>query len=347
MDREHIKTYPLLLPLAWLYGLAVFIRNKLFDIGILPERSFPLPVISVGNITVGGTGKTPHTEYLIRLLSGRYQVAVLSRGYKRKSHGFLLAGSRTTMQQIGDEPYQMKQKYPYIHMAVDADRCHGIEKLMQPVVTPPADVILLDDAYQHRYVQPDINILLIDYSRPIYKDCLLPAGKLREQASGVSRADIIIITKCPHDITPQERQDIAHSLRLRAYQKLFFTTLRYKSPMPAFSTAPLLVTGIASPRPLVEHLRRFYPDMQHMAFADHHLFTPEDIEEIKRRAEGRPIVTTEKDSARLSALPHTVIPIEIEFLNGEAEQFNKIIKEYVHENSRNGSLHKGKNANKS
>ena len=346
MEGEHIKTYPLLLPLAWIYGLVVFIRNLLFDIGILPQRSYDVPVINIGNITVGGTGKTPHTEYLIRLLETHWQVAVLSRGYKRKTKGFQLADADTDMQQIGDEPYQMKQKFPHIHMAVDGNRCRGIAKLMQASVMPPVDVILLDDAYQHRYVRPDINILLIDYNRPIYMDHLMPAGRLREQTSGTSRADIIIITKCPRRITPIEKRGIERTLALKSYQKVFFTTLRYQQSMPSFERAPLLVTGIASGKQMADDMRQYYPDLTLLAFPDHHYFSRKEIADIEMQAAGRPIITTEKDSPRLSSLPHTVIPVEVEFLGDDAERFNKIIKDYVHKNSRNSSLHKGKNGDK-
>ena len=176
MEGDHIKINYWLLPLSWLYGLVVSIRNLMFDVGMLKSKTFPLPVICVGNITVGGTGKTPHTEYLIRLLSEKHQVAVLSRGYKRQSEGYVLATPTTSMTDIGDEPYQMKHKFPQIHMAVDKDRCHGIEELMKKEVQPSTDVVILDDAYQHRYVKAGLNILLMDYHRLIYLDKLLPAG---------------------------------------------------------------------------------------------------------------------------------------------------------------------------
>lgn len=211
------------MPLAWLYGLGVRTRNMLFDLGVLPSRSFGLPVICIGNITVGGTGKTPHTEYLIRLLAKRKRVVVLSRGYKRKSHGFIIASDNATAEEIGDEPCQMKRKFPGIEVAVDADRCHGIDMLTAPERTAKPDVILLDDAYQHRYVKAGLNILLMDFHRVTYKDRLLPAGRLREPHSGISRADIIIVTKCPKTITDKQIDDIATSLNLSDNQKLFFT----------------------------------------------------------------------------------------------------------------------------
>lgn len=341
MAAYYIKTYPLLRPLAWIYGLVVFIRNLLFDMGVLKQKSFPVPVISVGNITVGGTGKTPHTEYLIRLLSQQYQVAVLSRGYKRESKGFVLATLQSTQREIGDEPYQMKHKFPKIHMAVDANRKKGITELLESSVQPPVDVILLDDAFQHRYVHPDINILLIDYNRFITHDHLLPEGRLREQVSGLYRADIIIITKCPTDITPVERNGLERELNTLYHQQVFFTTMSYPILMPQFERPPLLVTGIASPRHMEETLRHFYPQLELMSFPDHHTFTDADIAAIKKRAAGRQIITTEKDSTRLSALPYVVIPIEVTFLGKGEEKFNKIILDYVRKNPRNSSLHQG------
>ena len=219
MEGDFIKIHKWLYPIAALYGIGVNIRNQLFDWHILPSRSFNVPIISIGNITVGGTGKTPHTEYLIKLLESEFQVGVLSRGYKRKSKGFVLATSETPMNQIGDEPYQIKQKFPHIHVAVDADRCHGIDKLCAPEMTPEVEVILLDDAYQHRYVNPGINILLVDYHRMISEDYLLPAGRLREPERGKSRANIVIVTKCPRDIKPMDYRIISKQIDLYPYQK--------------------------------------------------------------------------------------------------------------------------------
>lgn len=329
----------MLLPLAWIYGVIVAIRNLLFDMGVLKQKSYDIPVIGIGNITVGGTGKTPHTEYLIKLLQKDYQVAVLSRGYKRKSKGFVLANKLSTMEEIGDEPLQMKTKFPDIHVAVDANRRNGISRLLSDDVKPAVDVILMDDSFQHRYVLPDINILLVNYNRLITRDYLLPAGRLRETIMGKERADIVIVTKCPADITPVERNGIERELALRYHQKIFFTTMSYPILMPQFKEAPLLVTGIASPHHMEEDLRKFYPGLELMAFPDHHAFSDADIEAIKKRAAGRHIITTEKDSTRLKSLPHTVIPIEVEFIAKEEEKFNKIILDHVRQNTRNSRLH--------
>lgn len=331
MEGDHIKINYWLLPLSWLYGLVVSIRNLMFDVGMLKSKTFPLPVICVGNITVGGTGKTPHTEYLIRLLSKDHQVAVLSRGYKRKSEGYVLTTKDTPMAEIGDEPYQMKQKYPQIHMAVDKDRCHGIEQLMQKTVKPQSDVVILDDAYQHRYVKAGLNILLMDYHRLIHLDKLLPAGRLREPMSGSQRADIVIITKCPRDIKLMDRIGIERSINLKNWQKIFFTTYKYPDQMEGLGENPLLVTGIASPQQMVYDLQKIVPTFELMSFPDHHNFTEQDINAIRTRAAGRTILTTEKDATRLHGLDNMkVIPIEVEFIEGK-EKFDKMIKNYVNQ----------------
>ena len=345
MEGDHIKTYPLLTPLSWFYAAGVMLRNALFDCGILHSRQFDVPVISVGNLTAGGTGKTPHTEYLIRLLSQKYQVAVLSRGYKRKSKGFVLAQADTPMQQIGDEPYQMKQKFPDVHVAVDKDRCHGITELCKPNVKPSVEVVLLDDAYQHRYVKPGINILLMDYHRLIYFDRLLPAGRLREPQSGKMRADIVIVTKCPTYITPMDMRGIERTLNLQPWQKLFFSTYHYPSTLNNVGDKPLLVTGIASPKQLEYDLRKVIPQFDMMTFPDHHAYTKKDIERIRKRANGHTILTTEKDATRLTGLEVQVIPIEVAFIgNNKQEEFNKTILSYVQTNKRNSCILEGKNA---
>ena len=324
-----VKIYKPLYPLAWLYGLGVRLRNALFDCGVLRSTSFPLPVICVGNLTVGGTGKTPHTEYLIRLLTASgMHTGVLSRGYKRKSKGFLWADAGTPMEQIGDEPFQMKSKFPDIRLAVDADRPHGIRCMTAPEVTPPLDVILLDDAYQHRYVKAGLNILLTDYRRPIYEDALLPAGRLREPLSGKSRADIVVVSKCPPRLSESEAEAIRQRLRLEEKQSLFFSTLRYGDLHPF--DGPTDATRPLSP--------------------DHHQFTDGDAETINRRfAEAGAdtlLLTTEKDATRLHHLPLSdevkrnlyILPIEVDILFGERPVFNQKILDYVGTYSRDNRL---------
>ena len=366
MSRSHIQINKWLYPASWIYGAGVWLRNKLFDWGFYKERSFNLPVICVGNITVGGTGKTPHTEYLIKLLQKKHQVAVLSRGYKRKSKGFVLAQADTPVHQIGDEPYQMKQKFPNIHMAVDADRCHGIEELCKDSVAPGTEVILLDDAFQHRYVKAGLNILLVDYNRLIIEDTLLPAGRMREHEAGKYRASIVIITKCPKDMKPMEYRVLSKQMNLYAFQQLYFTTLDYGKLRPLFNGGKeypvtsihpgihiLLVTGIATPQKLENDLASLISNEVHtLAFSDHHDFTEADMMNIESRFQQLPagkrmIITTEKDAVRMASHPSLpedikpyiyVLPIEIVFLQEQQESFNQNILEYVRKNPRDSRL---------
>lgn len=365
MTDNFIKINKWLYPVSWLYGTGVWLRNKLFDWGVYKERHFDIPVISVGNITVGGTGKTPHTEYLIRLLQKDYKVAVLSRGYKRKSKGFVLAKPDTPVQKIGDEPFQMKQKFPDIYMAVDRNRCHGIEQLSDGHTAPGTEVVILDDAFQHRYVKPGMNILLVDYHRLLCEDKLLPAGRMREPETGKSRAHIVIVTKCPEDITPMDLRVLSKKMGLYPYQQLYFTTLVYGNLHPLFADTAerplanigkeeyiLLVTGIASPAKMIKDLSSYNEHIDSLAFSDHHDFTAKDMELIKKRfmnlPEGkRMMITTEKDAVRLATHPLLdaamkpyiyVLPIEVSFLQEQQEVFNSNITDYVRKDSRNCSF---------
>ncbi len=370
-EGDFIKINEWLLPLSWLYGLGVRLRNWMFNIGLKKSRSFDIPVISVGNITVGGSGKTPHVEYLINLLHEKFRVAVLSRGYKRKSSGYLLADKDTTMPEIGDEPFQMKSKYKDIYVAVDKNRCHGIDRLTTDEATKDVDAILLDDAYQHRYVKPGINILLIDYHRLIIYDKLLPAGRMREPKEGTSRADIVIITKCPKDLKPMEFRVLKRALNLYPYQDLYFTTLRYNALKALFSDERLslnalpknvnimLLTGIASPEQMMVDLQAVSKRITPLTFGDHHQFTAEDVEQINSTFAAMPkpkvIITTEKDATRLEHLDGLseetksniyALPIRIQFMLGGEEEFNNKIISYVRKNSRNSILVKRKNDHK-
>lgn len=372
MEGDFIRIDNRLLPLSWLYGIGVRIRNWMFDIGLKKSRSFDIPVISVGNLTVGGSGKTPHVEYLVRLLKDKVKVAVLSRGYKRKSKGYVLAGKQTKMQEIGDEPYQMKNKFGDIYVAVDKDRCHGIEQLTGNKETNDTDVILLDDAFQHRHVKPGINILLVDYHRLIIYDKLLPAGRLREPLSGKNRADIVIVTKCPKDMKPMDFRVIMRAMNLYPYQKLFFTTLKYGSLIPVYCGEKrrlesigkdeniMLLTGIASPEQMVTDLKPYTENIVQMNFPDHHQFTPKDINRINEEFAGMPppkiIITTEKDNTRLFGMEglseevrHSlfILPVEVCFMQEQEEMFNEKIIGYVRKNSRNSILAKAKDDNKS
>ena len=350
MEGDHIKINKWLLPLSWLYGLIVGIRNELFELKILKTRRFNIPVISIGNITVGGSGKTPHVEYLIRLLMDKMNVAVLSRGYKRKSHGYALATTDTPMQDIGDEPYQMKTKYPKVHVAVDKNRCEGISRLTTDKETCDTDVILLDDAFQHRYVQPGINILLVDYHRLIIYDRLLPAGRLREPLSGKHRADIVIITKCPKDLNPIDYRVLSKAMDLYP----FLTDIR--------GWNILLLTGIATPQHLKEDLNEYTGNnaLTTLSYPDHHAFTKKDIrlinETFERMSTPKIIITTEKDKARLTGIEGLSaeikeniysLPIKVRFMLDKEKTFNDKIISYVRKNSRNSILAKKEDDNKS
>ncbi|WP_314109061.1 tetraacyldisaccharide 4'-kinase [Segatella salivae] len=370
-DFIHINEW--LIPLSWLYGIGVGFRNQLFNIGLLKQHDYDIPIISVGNITVGGAGKTPHVEYLIRLLKDKVKVAVLSRGYKRKTHGYVLANDSSTVTDIGDEPYQMKQKYQDVHIAVDKKRVDGIAHITGDAETNDTDVILLDDAFQHRYVKPGINILLVDYHRLIIYDKLLPAGRLREPQSGKNRADIVIITKCPKDLKPMEFRVLTKAMNLYPYQSLYFTTIEYESLTPLFAKEKstiekealedkhvMLITGIASPKQIIIDLKPHVKEMTTLTFSDHHQFKSKDIMKINETFNAikgeKIIVTTEKDATRLEQLEGLseevkqnlyVLPIKVKFMINQEEEFNDKIIDYVRKNSRNSILVKGKDGHKS
>ena len=370
MEGDFIKINEWLLPLSWVYGLVVKARNLMFDIGVLKSRSFQVPVISVGNLTVGGTGKTPHVEYLIELLHKKFKVAVLSRGYKRKNSGYLVADEHTTVHDIGDEPFQMKQKFKDITVAVDKKRCHGIDQLTES--DKHLDVILLDDAFQHRYVKPGVNILLVDYHRLIIYDKLLPAGRLREPLTGKNRADIVIVTKCPKDLKPMEYRVITKAMDLFPYQQLYFTTIEYKPLQAIFGNKQrsldtlasnenvLLLSGIASPKQILHDLKPITQNVTPITFGDHHQFKQKDIERINQTFAKLPVpklvITTEKDAVRLNAVNGLsdevknniyVLPIEIQFMQEQENMFNENIIGYVRKNSRNSILAKAKDDHKS
>ena len=379
MEGDFININKKLLPFSWLYGFGVGFRNMLFEMGILKSRSYTVPVISVGNITVGGTGKTPHVEYLIRLLKDKVNVAVLSRGYKRKSHGFVLADAETPMKVIGDEPYQMKQKFPDITVAVDSKRTRGIDHLIGGEAGKDIDVVLLDDAFQHRYVKPGINILLVDYHRLIIYDELLPAGRLREPVKSKDRADIVIITKCPWNLKPMEFRVITKAMKLYPYQQLFFSTHEYEMPIAVFPEEQgklgasetldslaslkdknvLLLTGIGSPEQMKHDMEQMTDHVTPLTFSDHHDFKQKDIVAINEAfaaiPEPKVIITTEKDATRLAVLEELSrevkqhlykLPIYIQIMQDQEDLFNQAIVGYVRKNSKNSILAKGKDGNK-
>lgn len=349
----------LLWPFSVLYGIGVGIRNCLFNWGILPSESFDVPVVSVGNITVGGTGKTPFSEYLIRILKGNYKVGLLSRGYKRKSKGYRLLTKVSSPQEVGDEPFQIKRKFPDIMVAVDANRRRGIRNMLSEVSGRP-DIIILDDAYQHRYVKPDVSILLIDYNRMITEDHLLPMGQLREPWVAKNRANIIVITKCPIDLKPIEFRLTRKLLKLYPYQSLFFTTLAYGNFEPLFPESivcplnqkvikdytALVVTGIASPKPFEEYLKPFVKEMLSINFSDHHNFTDGNLKRIQKEFEKienkqKLILTTEKDAVRLmndSRFPDELkkyiyyVPLYVKFLLEEGADFDEKLFTHLERN---------------
>ena len=372
MEGDFIKINKWLLPLSWCYGVGVKLRNLLFDTGVLKSRSFQVPVIAVGNITVGGTGKTPHVEYLAGVLKDLFKVAVLSRGYKRHGKGFIIANADTPMRTIGDEPYQMKQKFPGVTIAVDKNRCHGIDMLVEN--DSKLDVVLLDDAFQHRYVKPGINILLVDYHRLIIYDTLLPAGRMREPLRGKDRADIVIVTKCPQELKPMEYRVITKAMNLYPYQRLYFSTLEYDSLRAMFPDAQnakirqltdlkdhhtLLLTGIGSPQQLEHDLLPIIAHLTPMSFADHHQFRKKDIQLINETFNALPspksIITTEKDMTRLKDVEGLsdeirknlyVLPVRVKFMQDQEDMFNQQIIGYVRKNSRNSILAQVKDDNK-
>jgi tetraacyldisaccharide 4'-kinase len=281
----------LLYPFSILFRLVTDIRNRLYDSGILKSAGFNIPIICVGNITVGGTGKTPHTEYLIDTLKDKSKVAVLSRGYKRSTKGFRIATSASTTREVGDEPLQIKRKFPEIVVAVDADRVRGVKAILGEF--SEIDVIILDDGFQHRRIKPGLSILLTDFRRLISRDYLLPYGNLREGARNAIRADIIIVTKSPPGIRAETRARIAEELKLTAGQRLFFTSLTNGDARPVFKEVPgrflsfseedkgrkgaLLITGIAEPKELRTYLGNYFGEIKHIEFSDHHRFSKSDL----------------------------------------------------------------------
>jgi tetraacyldisaccharide 4'-kinase len=335
----------LLFPFAVIYDIITMMRNFFFDIGLLKSYGFDLPIIAVGNLSVGGTGKTPQIEYLIRLLQNDFRVATLSRGYKRQSNGFILANENSNAVVIGDEPYQFYKKFTNIQVAVDADRKNGITQLLRKDVRP--EIILLDDAYQHRKVKAGLYILLTAFNDLYTNDFVLPVGNLRESKSGAKRATIIIVTKCPIELTAEEQDKIKVSLKLNKNQELYFTTIAYDDSIysenetltvaSVKNTDKLLLAGIAKPASFFAYLQAANDTT--MVFSDHHFFTEKEIAAIKKKSKNKIIITTEKDYVRLkdSAIGAQLyyLPIKSNFLNGE-NQFNKTILNYVGASTRNG-----------
>jgi tetraacyldisaccharide 4'-kinase len=332
----------ILFPFAILYGLITAIRNFFYDIRVLKSYAFDVPIIAVGNLSVGGTGKTPQIEYLIRLLSPHYKIATLSRGYKRKSKGFVLANSTVNAEILGDEPFQLFKKFPQIQVAVDANRKNGIEQLLLQGEKP--NVILLDDAFQHRKVTAGFYILLTAYDDLYYQDYMLPTGNLREYKCNSKRANVIIITKCPKDLSKSEQEKIKQKINLKTpifftyidYDNKVYSETRSKDISEIITADKLLLAGIAKPEPFFVHLQNQNDDK--LVYPDHHYFTENDIIEIQKLANNKPIITTEKDFVRLKKQHHWnnlfYLPIKSSFIK-DSDNFDKLIQDYVGKSSRN------------
>lgn len=362
----------LLLPFSLLYAAVMAVRNWMFDRGLLSSSSAPISTICVGNLSVGGTGKTPHTEYLLRLLQGAgWRSGMLSRGYGRRRKGYIDGEGKDALE-IGDEPWQIMHSCYPSKVCVCENRPEGLKRMLQgkrqesDAQTAP-QVVVLDDAYQHRYIQAGLYILLTDYSHPYFRDYVLPAGRLREARCGAKRADIIVVTKCPADLSAQQMEAIRQSINPDAHQQVFFSQMAYGMPYYLFPRATdtgeekvielqskvlqgekaLVVCGIAQPKPFVQHVQGLCAQVEILIYSDHHHFTARDIQTIAQRAKSADIViTTAKDAARLSAyeLPQTlrdklsVQPIEVKFLHQTENTFNQIILDYVTENSTNSRM---------
>lgn len=347
----------ILFPFAWIYGLIIHIRHRLFDLGILKSELFPIPVIGLGNISLGGTGKTPFVEYIIRLLINDYKIATLSRGYGRKTKNFLIGNQFSKYQDVGDEPMQYIKKFGNkITVSVDEKRRTGIKALLEN--DNKLDIILLDDAFQHRYVKPGLSILLTEYHNIYSDDYLLPVGRLRDTKKAAKRADIIVVTKTDRVLSPIVRADIETRLKPDKYQKLFFSYLRYgklkvlpglnEYEIPSKLGTVILFTGIAYSYPLKDHLYKKCTNLQIIDFPDHHVFKRKDLQHIRKMyddafTQKKIVVTTEKDAMRLinspylselTSVPVFYIPVEVKLHKGDEEIFNEQILNYVYENKR-------------
>ncbi|MCM1029266.1 MAG: tetraacyldisaccharide 4'-kinase [Pseudoflavonifractor sp.] len=362
MTLRQIFKVLVLWPISRMYGLGVAVRNKMFDMGVLSQREFDIPVIVVGNIAVGGTGKTPHSEYIVGALKDEYKIGVLSRGYRRRTHGFLLATPDSHPDDIGDEPYQIYRRFaPDVVVAVCEDRVKGIEQMRRH--HPELNMIVLDDAFQHRYVKPTLSIVLTEYSRPPYADTYLPYGRLREPMSALNRAEAVVVTKCPDTAQPIDFRVLREHLNLFPYQKLIFSRYAYRQLRPVFpDSAPrelprlssygpgdmvVSLTGVANPRPFLRYIRKRGTKVKVLRFDDHHRFTASDMEALRRKFKtiaGSPraiILTTEKDAVRLAACPYFphelrdktfFIPIEVEELQQSDDSIPSLIRQAIRAN---------------
>jgi tetraacyldisaccharide 4'-kinase len=339
----------LLLPFAALYNFITGLRNRLYDLNFKPSVKFDLPVIGVGNLTVGGTGKTPMIEHLVRLLQPNNKLATLSRGYGRSTKGMRITNYLDDASTVGDEPFQFYKKFKeQIIVAVAEDRAYAIPNIVHQF--PETQIILLDDAYQHRSVKPSFNILLTDYNRLFYNDYLLPAGRLRESRSGAGRSNVVVVTKCPDEITDDAMMKIEKSIRSYADRPVFFTKIHYGFPVAFGNSSQLgdkviLITGIANAKPLKEYVQNNFRLLKHVAYADHHTYAAKDIEEMHALVKEDPqisILTTEKDMVKIDAqafksitsqLPLFYLPIEVEFIKNGKDFDEMVLTTAQHANN--------------
>lgn len=342
MARNRFVNNLLFRPLSIIYGAIVYMRNKFFDWGLLKQHEFGVPVLCVGNLAVGGTGKTPHTEYIVNALKGDYRIGVLSRGYRRRTKGFVVATKRSTPSDIGDEPFQIYQKFGQeVKVVVCESRVKGITQLLR--IDPTINLIVLDDAFQHRYVKPSVSVVLMEWNRPVYNDDLMPLGRLREPQRALLRSDIVVITKCPHEVRPVDARLIYEHLGLFAYQNVFFSRYDYGKLVSVFpddvsqeadlsrmgsGDSVLLLSGIANPKPLSRYIKSHGVHITSMRYPDHHRFSRSDFADILKKFNAMPgptryLITTEKDAVRLESnpyYPHELrgatyyLPITVDFL---------------------------------
>lgn len=341
MTFRKIFSNLVLLPCSKLYGGITYLRNQFFDWKILPQHEFDIPIVVVGNLAVGGTGKTPHTEFIVEALRHNYHMAVLSRGYKRATKGFVLATPFSKASDIGDESYQMYQKFDkQVTVAVCEDRVAGIKELLR--LDPDINLVVLDDAFQHRYVKPAVSIVITEFNRPLYNDKMLPYGRLREPIRGINRADIVVVSKCPETMRDLDYALFKKNLGLFPYQEIFFSRYAYQSLVPLFpdqsQSVPCLewmdghdsilaVAGIDNPRPFIHYLKSFAPKVRVNIFSDHHSFNRKDLELLLNRyktmkGNNKILITTEKDAVRMAASPYFppelravtyYLPVKVEF----------------------------------
>lgn len=346
-----------LLPCSKLYGAVTYMRNQFFEWKLLPQHEFDVPVVVVGNLAVGGTGKTPHTEYIVEALRHNYHIAVLSRGYKRATKGFVLATPFTKARDIGDESFQMYQKFrQQVTVAVCEDRVYGIRELRR--LDPDINLIILDDAFQHRYVKPAVSIVITEYNRPLYEDKMLPYGRLREPIRGINRADMVVVSKCPEQMRDLDYALFKKNLGLFPYQEIFFSRYAYQQLVPLFpdqsKSVPCLewmdqqdsilaVAGIDNPRPFIRYLKSFMPRVRVNIFSDHHNFTRKDLEMLQKRfttmkGRNRILITTEKDAVRMASSPYFppelravtyYLPVKVNFIAHGDKNFEATLTKLI------------------